>query len=88
MWALSKENIFSRSASEIEYIYDLLRTELPHLEEKCIQKGIRFRALGNIQLLPKDIQNILISVEKNTNMGENMTFLLMLAYSGQDEIIR
>ncbi|MBP9812222.1 di-trans,poly-cis-decaprenylcistransferase, partial [Candidatus Gracilibacteria bacterium] len=88
MWALSKENIFSRSASEIEYIYDLLRTELPHLEEKCIQKGIRFRALGNTHLLPKDIQDILISVEKNTNMAENMTFLLMLAYSGQDEIIR
>ena len=45
-------------------------------------------SIRNIQLLPKDIQNILISVEKNTNMGENMTFLLMLAYSGQDEIIR
>ncbi len=66
MWALSKENIISRDKGEIEFIYNLLREELPSLEKKCLEKEIAFHALGNLDLLPEDIQKILLSVEKNT----------------------
>lgn len=88
MWALSKENILSRTKTEIEFIYNLLHEELPSLEKKCLEEGIAFRALGNLHLLPEDIQKLLLSVEKNTQNEKNLSFLLMLGYSGQDEIIR
>lgn len=88
MWALSKENIVSRSKTEIEYIYTLLRNELPKLCAKCEEQWVTFHAVGNLELLPVDIQGLLSSVEEKTASGKNLTFLLMLAYSGQDEIIR
>lgn len=87
MWALSKENILERPPLEIEWLYILLRRKLPWLVEKLIWESIRFETVGNIAMLPEDIQESFLTAKERTQPGTSMTFILAIGYSGQDEII-
>ena len=88
MWALSKENIENRDTAEIEVIYGLIRKKLAFFVEKMVKTGIRFETIGDLWLVPQDIRQILIQATTDTEQGEKMTFILAIAYSGQDEIVR
>jgi undecaprenyl diphosphate synthase len=88
MWALSKENIQQRSSEEIAFIYSLLREKLPELTKIFLQKGIVLRTVWDMSLLPEDIQLQLKAASEQTKAWTNMTYILAVAYSGQDEIIR
>ena len=87
MWALSRENILERSREEVEGIFDLIHAKIPSLKKECIANSVRFETIGNLSLLPDDLQNILDDAIRSTQAG-NSTFILALAYGGQDEIIQ
>lgn len=88
MWALSKENIEKRSPLEIEGIFTLFRKRVPLLILKLQKAGIRFEWIGNPASLPDDIREILENARRETESCKKMTFILAIAYSGQDEIVR
>lgn len=88
MWALSKENVFERAADEVAYIFSLIRNKLPKLVNKFLEKNIRFEIVGDISLVPADVQKVLTDSCEITKNGTAMTFILAFSYSGQDEIVR
>ncbi len=88
MWALSKENITERSEFELTAIFGLIRYKIPRVLPSLIASSIRFEAIGDLSLLPDDIQTILADAKEATAAGTKMTFSLVLGYSGQDEIVR
>lgn len=90
MWCLAKKNIEEREEQELADIYDILLSEvLPSLRKICSEKNIRFRVVGNKALLPKSVQEELSKLEQESDKDNpSMTFVLVIGYGGQDEIVR
>ncbi|XP_058454602.1 dehydrodolichyl diphosphate synthase complex subunit DHDDS [Malaya genurostris] len=88
VYAFSIEN-FKRSQEEVDTLMSLARDKfhkLAHERDKLQQRGIRIRVLGNLKLLPVDIQqavnDAVVSTEKNDKAFLNVAF----AYTSRDEM--
>ena len=87
LYALSTENL-KRPKEELEGLFNLLRANFKELSEKLHKRGIRFRTIGNITLLPEDIQTILTDSERSTAEYRNGLVQFALCYGARDEIVR
>lgn len=87
-WALAKKNIEERSEDELSHIYTLLKKEIVRLTPKMIENNVRFETIGNIDLLPADVQEALNTARAATASSTKHTCILAIAYGGQDEIVR
>src|SRR3989344_1277029 len=89
IYALSSKNIKSRSKEEIAFHFSLhkkyLQRELDSGKYK--KQGIRFNALGRIQSLPKDEQDVLKEAMKKSKNFNSLIFSTCIAYDGQEEIV-
>jgi undecaprenyl diphosphate synthase len=88
MWALSKENIIERDPIEIATIFRLFEEKVPKLIPKLQKAGIRMEIIGDLWLVSPAVRTILLDAIEATKAGDKMTFILAVAYSGQDEIVR
>lgn len=88
MWVLAKKNIEERDKFELEHLYDLIRTRVIKMLPKLIEKWIKFETVGDLDLLPKDVKEILEDSINKTVSWNKMTFILAVWYGWQDEIIR
>ena len=64
VYALSTENL-NRPKAELEGLYELIRTRFTSLLDRIFKRGIRLKILGDISLLPKDVQKTLTDAEKD-----------------------
>lgn len=87
-WALAKKNIENRSKEELGYLYKLFEESINTLLPKLLEKGIRMEWVGNPEILPPYIIDLLENAKEKTKNGTRMTFILAIGYGGQDEIIR
>lgn len=87
LYALSLDN-FNRPKKEFDMIMDLFKKELNDEEfKKDIQENdIKINAIGKIELLPKDIQELLKNTIAATKDNKSFTMNLAIAYSGKQEI--
>jgi undecaprenyl diphosphate synthase len=88
MWALSKENILERDKLEIDTIFGLFEEKIPKLIPKLQNAGIRLEIIGDLWLVPASIRTLLLDAMEATKTWTQMTFVLAIAYSWQDEIVR
>lgn len=87
-WALSTENLVGRSKEELDNLFDLARFFLKNKLKEFKKKKIKFKAIGNLAMLPEDLQKEIFKVTKETINNEKMTVVFGLNYGGRDEIIR
>lgn len=87
-WALAKKNIENRSPEELHYLYELFEEMVEKLLPKLLEKDIRFEWVGNPDILPPHIVELLDETREKAKDGTKMTFILAIGYGGQDEIIR
>jgi undecaprenyl diphosphate synthase len=87
LYALSTENL-RRPTDEIESLYKLIRTRFKEAFEKIASYGVRVKIIGNVSLLPKDIQDILKQVEKNSEKYSGRGVYIALAYGARAEMVR
>ena len=87
VYALSLENL-SRPKEEVENLYNLFRTYFNAYMGMAKEKKARIRALGEISLLPKDLQELLRKVEEETSSFKERTLNVAVCYGGQQEILR
>ena len=87
VYALSTEN-FNRPKDELEGLYNLVRKHFVEGVRKVCNKGIRLRVLGDISLLPQDIQDLVRKVEAETAQYEGKGVNIALAYGARAEIVR
>ncbi len=88
LWALAKKNVENRSSEELNYLYRLFTEMIERLTPRLIEKSMRFDWVGNQDILPAHIVDLLNKTREIAKNGTKMTVILAIGYGGQDEIIR
>jgi len=87
-YAFSTEN-FSRSPEEVEELMSLFEGKLQEiLEDEDIRKyKVRVKAIGRINQLPENLQEMITKVEESTKNYDQHFLNLVIAYGGRAEIV-
>lgn len=86
-WAFSTEN-WKRDKEEISNLFSVFRKGLRTLAVRFIQKGARFRVLGEIDRFPEDIAKKCLELMSDSQKNKVITVSFALNYGGRDEILR
>ncbi len=88
LYAFSTEN-FRRSKNEVEEIMRIAQEQFRKIltDERIHKNKIHVKAIGRLSLLPKDLQQLILDVEKATQGYDDHFLNLALAYGGRAEIV-
>ena len=86
LYTFSTEN-WKRPVSEVNFLFDLIRSSLKKKLNKIIKKGIKINIIGKRDGLPKDIKNAVKFIENKTRFNKKITINLALNYGSKEEII-
>ena len=86
LFALSTENLL-RPQEELEALFALFREYFTVNLQKLKEKGVRLKVIGNLALLPEDVQELIRLGEEATSGGALGTIVLAIAYGGRQEIL-
>ncbi|NQU99689.1 MAG: di-trans,poly-cis-decaprenylcistransferase [Parcubacteria group bacterium] len=89
-YALSIDNLKKRPEEEVKHIINVLKNELMRLaeDERVHNNGVRVKVLGDIKSLPEDIRKAADYVMEKTKKYKNITFNILMPYSGRYEILK
>lgn len=85
LYAFSVEN-WKRPATEVQALFQLLKAFLRNQRSRILKEGVRFRTIGRIADLPKDVASALVRLQKETAGAPGLTLTLALSYGGRTEI--
>jgi undecaprenyl diphosphate synthase len=86
LYAFSQEN-WKRPQNEVRSLMGLLRRYLRREIKTMTEKGIRLRAIGEIEKLPTNAREILKDAMEKTSMNKDLILNVALSYGGRSEII-
>ena len=86
LYAFSVEN-WKRPPTEVSTLMLLLKRYLRSELHTLLRNDIRFRAIGRIEDLPRDVQTELRDAEAKTERNHGMLFNIALNYGGRAEIV-
>ena len=87
VYALSTENL-KRPKEELDGLFDLIRKNFLDCMRKICSRGVRLRILGNVGLLPEDVQRLLKEAEEESSKYEGRGVNVALGYGPRAEIVR
>ena len=87
VYALSTENL-KRPKEELDGLFDLIRKNFLDCMRKICSRGVRLRILGDIGLLPEDVQRLLKEAEEESSKYEGRGVNVALGYGSRAEIVR
>lgn len=88
IYCLSCENIKSRPKNELEFLFKLFKKEFREMDREKIKiNSIRINFIGNLNLLPIDLKEQCIKLEKETENNRELVVNFAIAYGGRQEII-
>jgi tritrans,polycis-undecaprenyl-diphosphate synthase [geranylgeranyl-diphosphate specific] len=88
LYCLSVENINNRPKNELDYLFKLFRKEFRDMDRDKIKNNkIKIKFIGNLSLLPKELQEDCLRLEKETEKNTDFIVNFALAYGGREEII-
>ncbi|MBL8021605.1 MAG: di-trans,poly-cis-decaprenylcistransferase [Leptospirales bacterium] len=86
LYAFSTEN-WKRPKIEIQAIWSLMREFFSSRLERCLEKGIRVHASGDLSRLPAANRKLIQEVIEKTAKNRNLTANFCVNYGSQDEIL-
>jgi undecaprenyl diphosphate synthase len=86
LYAFSIEN-WRRPKDEVAALMELLKDYLLKEREEMIENNIRLCAIGRVEDLPSDVQDILRETIQKTQPCDGMILNLALSYGGRSEIL-
>ncbi len=88
IYAFSREN-FRRTEEEKQELFKLMRTEFEKIsmDERVHTRGVRVRAIGNLNLLPESVREAIKRAERATERYRQFRLFIAVAYSGRMEIV-
>ncbi len=88
VYAFSTEN-FNRKKEEVDTLMKQFQIAFREFaDDPDVHKyGVRIRAMGNISLLPEEVQESIRYAEEKTKNYNNFIFNVAVAYGGREEII-
>jgi len=87
LYAFSVEN-WRRPASEVKALMQLLRTYLLKERDNLLKNEIQLLAIGDLERLPRNVQETLTQVMEDTKLCDKMTLVLALSYGARWEIVK
>lgn len=87
VYALSTENL-KRPQAELEGLFNLIREHFEAYMDRICARGVRLRVIGDVSLLPSDVQDILHRAEAKTEGFLEKGIQIALCYGARDEIVR
>ncbi len=92
LFCLSTENL-KRPKPELDYLLNVFRKEFDNIskgenKEKIEKNKIKIRFIGNLSLLPKDLQKQCKELEKQTEKNNDYLVNFCIAYGGKQELIQ
>ena len=87
VYALPTESLL-RPKEELDGLYDLIRKNFLDCMRKICSRGVRLRILGNVGLLPEDVQRLLKEAEEESSKYEGRGVNVALGYGSRAEIVR
>jgi len=85
-FGFSTEN-WNREQKEIDYIFDIAYNLVKENEEQFKNKNIKFVSMGDVSRFPKELQEMLVRVMKETENNTGLVVNLALNYGGRDDIV-
>lgn len=89
LYALSTENL-KRDKKEVDELFRLMKRWFSKFKEdkRVHENKIKVRFIGDMSLLPKDIQEIVKEIEQDTLDYDNFKVNFCVAYGGRLELVR
>ena len=85
-YAFSTEN-WKRTKEEIDYLMDLFENAFSSLEV-AHENEVRVRFLGQVERLPKKLQDLVAKIEEETKKYTKGTIGIALSYGGRADIVQ
>lgn len=88
LYVLSTENL-KRNPVELEKLFNVFREYLKDaLNDNIFERyGVKFKAIGELSLIPEDIRILIKKLEEKTSRYDNFYLNVAMAYGGRIEII-
>ena len=89
VYALSIENLTSRSPDELATLFDLYESGFLELcdDREIHRDRVRCKAVGQLHLLPARVITAIDAAEKATKDYDDLVFTVCLAYGGRQELV-
>ena len=89
VYALSLENLTSRSPEELDTLFDLYESGFLELcdDREIHRDRVRCKAVGQIRLLPARVIAAIDAAEKTTKDYDDLVFTVCLAYGARQELV-
>ncbi len=90
IYAMSTENCLYRPKEEREKLFNLARkafNEVLQRIEDFNRRGVRIRVIGRLDLVPRDLINLIKEVEEKTKFNDKHVLNIALCYGGRQEIL-
>lgn len=88
VYAFSIEN-FKRPSSEVQGLLDLAKAKFQRLleeEQRLKEHGVRVNVIGNLDLLPPDMAELVKRSTEVTKLNERCTLNVAFSYTARDEV--
>ncbi|MDE6690493.1 MAG: di-trans,poly-cis-decaprenylcistransferase [Clostridia bacterium] len=86
VYALSTENL-SRPQDELDKMFALIRKQFASCVDKLLKVGARVKVIGDLSLLPDDVQKLIEDAVKTSPENAGFTFIMALGYGARSEIV-
>ena len=88
LYTFSTEN-FKRDGHEVEFLMKLFKEVFKKVQksEDFTKKGIRLRFAGDRSLFPRDVQEIMVSLEEKMKDNNRISVNFAMGYGGRSEIL-
>lgn len=87
VYTLSTENL-SRPQEELDGLYNLFRSYFTSNVKKLYKKNSAVKIIGDISVLPQDVQKLLKDGEDGSPQGAEFTLVFAINYGARAEILR
>lgn len=89
VYALSIDNL-RRPGDEVSELLRLIRDKARKMLRNRVlyEKKVRVKVIGELELLPDDVREALLALEKSTEGHDNYFLNIAIAYDGRQEITR
>lgn len=86
LYAFSAEN-WNRPAFEVNALMSLFITAVKNEGKKLMQNNVKLTAIGQLEKLPKDVQENLNQIIEKTKNNKGLNLNLAISYSSRQEIV-
>ena len=87
VYALSTENLL-RPKDELDKMFELIIKNFASNVKKLVKMGAAVKVVGNLSLLPENVQKEISNALKISPETAGFTFIMAIAYGARDEIVQ